>query len=268
MTVILSIFIGSASFVMLAPSLHAISQGCGAAAKLFQVIDRVPYINSADPAGLKPETVEGHITFENVHFSYPSRPGVSVSKDLSFSLLAGETVALVGASGSGKSTIISLLLRFYDPLSGVIKLDGIDIKNLNIKWLRSQIGFVSQEPMLFAATIHGNVAHGLIGTKFEDASEEKKITLVKAACIDANADSFINDLPLGYHTMVGEGGFLMSGGQKQRIAIARAIVGDPKILLLDEATSALEAQSERIVQDALSKAAAGQTSTTLFEQLK
>ena len=139
----------------------------------------------------------------------------------------------------------------------MVKLDGVDLKELNIKWLRTQIGLVSQEPTLFATTIKGNVAHGLIGTQHENATEEQKFALIKEACIKANADGFINNMPDGYDTMVGERGFLMSGGQKQRIAIARAIVSDPRILLLDEATSALDTQSEGIVQDALDKAAAG-----------
>lgn len=157
--------------------------------------------------------------------------------------------------------------RFYDPTSGVVKLDGVDLKDLNLRWLRSQIGLVSQEPTLFATTIKGNVAHGLINTKHENASEEEKLALVKEACIKANADGFISKLPNGYDTMVGERGFLLSGGQKQRIAIARAIVSDPRILLLDEATSALDTQSEGIVQDALDKAAAGRTTITIAHRL-
>ena len=240
--------------------MQAITHGCGAAAKLYQTIDRVPDIDSANPEGLKPEKIEGLITFENVKFNYPSRPNVPIVKDLTISFPAGKTAALVGASGSGKSTIVSLVERFYDPLSGVVKLDGVDLKNLNVKWLRTQIGLVSQEPTLFATTIRGNVAHGLIGTKYENATEEEKFVLIKEACVKANADGFINNMPDGYDTMVGERGFLMSGGQKQRIAIARAIVSDPRILLLDEATSALDTQSEGIVQDALDKAAAGMLS--------
>ena len=138
-----------------------------------------------------------------------------------------------------------------------MRLDGINIRDLNLKWLRSQIGLVSQEPILFSTTIRKNVEHGLVGTPFENASPEEKIQLVREACIKANADSFVSKLPLGYETVVGERGFLLSGGQKQRVAIARAIVSDPRILLLDEATSALDTQSEGVVQNALDKAAAG-----------
>ena len=170
----------------------------------------------------------GEIELKNVNFSYPSRPDVPIVKNLSLRFPAGKTAALVGASGSGKSTVISLVERFYDPLSGSVALDGTDLKNLNVKWLRSQIGLVSQEPVLFATTIRGNVEHGLIGTKWENASDEEKFKLVKEACIKANADGFVTKLPMGYETLVGERGFLLSGGQKQRIAIARAIVSDPR----------------------------------------
>lgn len=240
----------------------AITHARGAAAKLYDTIDRVPSIDSASEDGLKPEKCIGEISLQNVRFNYPSRPDVPIVQDLSITFPAGKTVALVGASGSGKSTVISLVERFYDPLSGVVKLDGVDLKTLNVKWLRSQIGLVSQEPTLFATTIKGNVAHGLINTPYEHASEDEKFALIKEACIKANADGFISKLPLGYDTMVGERGFLLSGGQKQRVAIARAIVSDPRILLLDEATSALDTQSEGIVQNALDKAAAGTLCST------
>ncbi|KAI0050297.1 P-loop containing nucleoside triphosphate hydrolase protein [Auriscalpium vulgare] len=265
--VILAILIGSFSLALMAPEMQAITHARGAAAKLFSTIDRVPSIDSSSEEGLKPEKVIGEITLEHVNFNYPARPDVRIVKDLNITFAAGKTAALVGASGSGKSTVISLVERFYDPLSGVVKLDGVDLKELNVKWLRTQIGLVSQEPTLFATTIRGNVEHGLINTPHQHASPEEKFELVKEACIKANADGFISKLPLGYDTMVGERGFLLSGGQKQRIAIARAIVSDPRILLLDEATSALDTQSEGIVQDALDKAAAGRTTITIAHRL-
>lgn len=265
--VFLAILIGSFSLVMLGPEMQAVAHGRAAAAKLFATIDRVPAIDSSDPGGLKPEKVLGEITLEDVKFNYPSRPDVSIVKGLNITFPAGKTAALVGASGSGKSTIVALIERFYDPLSGSVKLDGVDIRDLNIRWLRSQIGLVSQEPTLFATTIRGNVAHGLINTPYEHLSEEEKFKIIKEACIKANADGFISKLPQGYDTMVGERGFLLSGGQKQRIAIARAIVSDPRILLLDEATSALDTQSEGVVQDALDKAAAGRTTITIAHRL-
>ncbi|TFK23400.1 multidrug resistance protein 1 [Coprinopsis marcescibilis] len=265
--VIFAVIIGSFSLALMPPELQAITHAQGAAAKLYRTIDSVPDIDSANDGGLKPEKVAGEIKLENIDFSYPSRPTVQVVKNLSLTFKAGKTAALVGASGSGKSTVVSLVERFYDPTSGLVRLDGVDIKDLNLKWLRSQIGLVSQEPVLFATTIQGNVAHGLINTPHENASEEEKFALIKEACVKANADGFISKLPDGYDTMVGERGFLLSGGQKQRIAIARAIVSDPKILLLDEATSALDTQSEGVVQDALDKAASGRTTISIAHRL-
>ena len=214
-------------------------------------------IDSASEEGLKPSKVVGEINFENVDFNYPARPDVQVVKNLSLTFPAGKTTALVGASGSGKSTVVSLIERFYDPLSGSVRLDGVDIRELNLKWLRTQIGLVSQEPILFSTSIRQNVEYGLVGTPHHNTSPEEKLQLVREACVKANADGFICKLPDGYDTIVGERGFLLSGGQKQRVAIARAIVSDPRILLLDEATSALDTQSEGVVQNALDKAAAG-----------
>ena len=248
-------------------TLAAVTRGRGAAAKVFDTIDRVPDIDSADPNGKKPDNVKGETTLEDVKFSYPARPTVQVVKGLNLTFTAGKTAALVGASGPGKSAIISLVERFYDATDGVVKLDGHNVKDLNLKWHRNQIGLVSQEPVLFATTIRNNVAHGLIGTQCENASEEEKDVLIKEACLKANADGFISKLPEGYNTMVGEHGCLLSGGQKQRVAIGRAIVSDPRILLLDEATSALDTQSEGIVQDALDKAAAGRTTIIIAHRL-
>ena len=186
---------------MLAPEMQAITHARGAASKLYETIDHVPSIDSADSGGLKLENVEGHITFENVKFRYPSRPNVPIFQDLSITFPVGKTAALVGASGSGKSSIIALVERFYDPLSGIIKLDGVDLKELNVKWLRTQIGLVSQEPTLFSTSIKENVSHGLIGTEYENATDEEKFTLIKEACVKANADQFITSMPLGYDTL-------------------------------------------------------------------
>jgi len=281
--VFMSLLIGSFALATLGPDMQgglmgvpvrqflthptAISHGCGAAAKLFATIERVPDIDSASPEGLKPENVIGEITLEDVQFNYPARPDVPILKGVSITFEAGKTAALVGTSGSGKSTIVSLVERFYDPLSGSVKLDGVALPDLNLKWLRSQIGLVSQEPVLFSTTIKENVAYGLIGSSSEHASDEEKFKLIKDACIKSNADGFITQLPEGYDTVVGERGFLLSGGQKQRVAIARAIVSDPRILLLDEATSALDTQSEGIVQDALDKASAGRTTISIAHRL-
>ncbi|KAF8652628.1 hypothetical protein AX16_004289 [Volvariella volvacea WC 439] len=275
--VFLAIFIGFFSLAMLAPEGQAVTNACAAAAKLYATIDTIPEIDSSNPDGLKPSTVQGTIVFDNVKFRYPSRPSVEVLKGLSITFDAGKTTALVGASGSGKSTIVSLIERFYDPSNweggengedkGAALLDGNNLRDLNIKWLRTQIGLVSQEPVLFNTTITENVSYGLIGTEFEKASEEEKLRLVQEACVRANADEFVRNLPDGYATQVGERGFLLSGGQKQRIAIARAIISNPKILLLDEATSALDTQSEGVVQDALDKAKVGRTTVVIAHRL-
>ncbi|KAF7355943.1 hypothetical protein MVEN_00923500 [Mycena venus] len=221
------------------------------------------------PLGLNPPSTSGALSLENIRFTYPSRPDVPVLKDISLSFPAGKTTALVGASGSGKSTIIALVERFYDPEpgAGVVRLDGVDLRELNIKWLRSQIGLVAQEPVLFNATVRENVAYGLLNSQYEDAPEEEKTRRIEEACVQANADTFVRGLPQGYDTFVGERGFLLSGGQKQRIAIARAIVANPKILLLDEATSALDTASEGIVQRALDNARAGRTCVTIAHRL-
>ncbi|CAK9780046.1 multidrug efflux pump [Cutaneotrichosporon oleaginosum] len=267
--VLLAIIIGSFTLAMITPELQAVAKGQAAAAKLFQTIDSVPIIDSASDDGLRlpPNTVLGHLALENVSFRYPSRPDIPIFADLSLSFDANKTYALVGASGSGKSTVIQLLERFYDPLEGRVTFDGHDLRSLNVGWLRQQMGLVSQEPTLFSTSVRSNIEFGLVGSSFEDASDEERFELVKQACITANAHDFVSQLPLGYDTQVGERGMLLSGGQKQRIAIARAIIGNPRILLLDEATSALDANSERVVQDALDKASRGRTTIVIAHRL-
>ena len=202
-----------------------------------------------------------------MQFTYPARPDVQILFGVSLVIEPGTTVALVGQSGSGKSTIIQLLERFYDPVAGSVEVDGIPIPQLNLLWLRRQIGFVSQEPTLFEGTVAQNVAHGLIGSAWESESASAKMERIVHACRQANAHDFILKLPQGYDTPVGERGLLLSGGQKQRICIARSIVKDPKILLLDEATSALDTTSERIVQDALDRASKGRTTVVIAHRL-
>ncbi|CAG8527114.1 8767_t:CDS:2 [Cetraspora pellucida] len=265
--VFFSILIGTRALNFLATDLQAFSFASGAASKIFETIERVPPIDVASDAGEKPENVVGHIQLKNINFIYPVRPEVNILNELSLDIEPGTTVALVGSSGSGKSTIVSLLLRFYDPVSGDILLDGHDIKSLNLTWLRRQMSLVGQEPVLFNTTIANNVAHGLIGSVYEHLHDDKKREMIENACKMANAHDFIMNLPDKYETMVGERGFLLSGGQKQRIAIARAIVKDPKILLLDEATSALDTRSEGIVQDALDKASRGRTTIVIAHRL-
>jgi len=199
-------------------------------------------INSSDTGGDKPKDIKGHISIENVNFAYPTRPADPILTDFSTEIVAGQVVAFVGPSGSGKSTVVSLLERFYDPQAGTVKLDGTNVKDINVSYLRSLIGYVGQEPTLFATTIRNNISYGN-----PDATQEQ----IEEAAKLANAHDFISQLPDGYDTQVGDKGGQLSGGQKQRIAIARVLVGDPKILLLDEATSALDAESELVVQEAL-----------------
>ncbi|KAF3622539.1 ABC transporter B family member 18 [Capsicum annuum] len=235
-----------------------LSEASAAGERVVEVIKRVPNIDSDNMEGQILDNVRGEVEFKHVEFAYPSRPESIILKDFSLKVPTGKTVALVGGSGSGKSTVIALLQRFYDPLPGEILLDGIAIDKLQLKWLRSQMGLVSQEPALFATTIKENILFGK-----EDASMEQVIEAAKAS----NAHNFICQLPQGYDTQVGERGVQMSGGQKQRIAIARATIKSPRILLLDEATSALDSESERVVQEALDKAAVGRTTIIIAHRL-
>ena len=212
-------------------------------------------IDSMATDGLKPEKIKGELVFEDVEFKYPTRPGQTVLQGLSIKVSAGKTTAFVGPSGGGKSTVVKLLERFYDPTAGSVKLDGVDLRDINVKHLRSMIGYVGQEPALFATTIGKNIAYGLPGCSQEQIEEAAK---------QANAHDFIMQLPDGYDTDVGDKGSQLSGGQKQRIAIARVLVSDPKILLLDEATSALDSQSELVVQEALEKIISAKKRTTII----
>ncbi|CAH1758914.1 12613_t:CDS:2 [Entrophospora sp. SA101] len=266
--VFFAVMIGAFSLGNLAPEIQAFSFAIGASSKIFETINRVPVIDSSSEEGKQlVDGVQGHIELKNISFVYPARPDVQTLDNVSLDIPAGSTVALVGSSGSGKSTIVSLVLRFYDPVMGSITIDGHDIKSFNLKWLRRQMSLVGQEPVLFNTTIAENIAHGLIGSEYEQLNDEKKHEMIETACKMANAHDFIMKLPNKYDTMVGESGFLLSGGQKQRIAIARAIVKNPTILLLDEATSALDTNSEGIVQDALDKASQNRTTIVIAHRL-
>ncbi|KAM6422510.1 LOW QUALITY PROTEIN: ATP-binding cassette sub-family B member 5 [Rhynochetos jubatus] len=256
--VFFSVLIGAFSLGQAAPNLESVANARGAAYEVYQIINKKRLIDSSSKEGYKPDKLIGEIEFRNIHFSYPSRPDVKVLKDLNLKVQTGKTIALVGASGCGKSTTAQLLQRFYDPDQGEITLDGRDIRTLNVKWLRENIGIVSQEPVLFATTIAENIRYGR-----EDISDAE----IEQAAKEANAFDFITRLPDKFNTMVGERGGQLSGGQKQRIAIARALARNPKILLLDEATSALDTQSESIVQAALNKARTGRTTIVIAHRL-
>ncbi|KAL8114655.1 hypothetical protein AgCh_021498 [Apium graveolens] len=235
-----------------------LSEAIAAGERIMEVINRVPKIDLENMDGKILDNISGEVEFRQVEFAYPSRPETIIFKDLNLNIPAGKMVALVGESGSGKSTVIALLQRFYDPIKGDILIDGVPIEKLQLKWLRSQMGLVSQEPALFATTIKENILFGK-----EDADIDEVTEAAKAS----NAHNFISQLPQGYNTQVGERGIQMSGGQKQRIAIARAMIKSPRILLLDEATSALDSESERVVQEALDKAAVGRTTIIIAHRL-
>ncbi|KAI3884188.1 hypothetical protein MKW92_034498 [Papaver armeniacum] len=226
---------------------------------IFAILDGKSKLDSSDASGITLEVLKGEIEFEHVSFKYPLRPDVQIFGDLCLTIQSGKVVALVGESGSGKSTVISLLQRFYDPDSGQVRIDGIEIQKFQLRWLRQQMGLVSQEPVLFNDTIRANIAYGKEGT----ATEAEILEAAK----QANAHNFISGLQKGYDTIVGERGVQLSGGQKQRVAIARAIVKGPKILLLDEATSALDSESERVVQDALDRVMVNRTTIVVAHRL-
>ncbi|KAF5445810.1 hypothetical protein F2P56_031498 [Juglans regia] len=246
---VMSILFGAISMTYAAPDLQIFNQAKAAGNEVFQVIHRKPII-SFNSQGKMLERVDGNIDISDVYFAYPSRWEKLILQGFSLSIPAGKTVALVGSSGCGKSTIISLVSRFYDPSKGEIFIDKHNIKDLDLKFLRRNVGVVSQEPSLFAGTIKDNMKVGNI-----HADDQQ----IQNAATMANAHSFISQLPNKYLTEVGQRGVQLSGGQKQRIAIARAILKDPPIIFLDEATSALDSESEMLVQDALEKAMQGRT---------
>ncbi|XBH96274.1 hypothetical protein VPH35_086688 [Triticum aestivum] len=270
--VMLAVFSGALSLSLATSSITAFAGGQGAAYRIFKTIEREPDIDVYDKKGIILEDIKGDVELKDVYLSYPTRPDHLVLNGFSLRVRSGTTMALVGGSGGGKSTVVSLVERFYDPLSGEVLIDGVDIRRMNLGWIRGNIGLVSQEPVLFSSTIRENIAYGKDGLTLAE---------IKRAIEFANAENFIAKLPnvqciiktsiililllsrtlllrtiyfetlQGLETMVGERGTQLSGGQKQRIAIARAIIKNPRILLLDEATSALDMESERIVQDAL-----------------
>jgi len=251
--------------IVVATSVGALSEvigslqhAAGAVERLFELLDMQP--NIAAPANPKslPDAIDGRVTIENVTFRYPSRPDHPALQDFELAVAPGETVALVGPSGAGKTTVFQLLLRFYDPDTGRLTLDGVDLRELDPNDLRAHIGLVPQEPVVFSADAWENIRYGR-----PDASDDD----VRAAAEAASAADFLDALPEGFATFLGEKGVRLSGGQRQRIAIARAILRDPKVLILDEATSALDAESERAVQTALTGLMQNRTTLVIAHRL-
>ncbi|UJR37711.1 hypothetical protein I4U23_030406 [Adineta vaga] len=253
--VFIGCMIATFSTAQFIPNFQSFAEALGSGSYVFDVIDRQTKIDASDEEGDKPQSIIGDIEFKDVIFTYPARPEAPILNKLSLKIPSGKTVALVGASGCGKSTTIQLIQRFYDPEHGQVLLDGKDIKSLNVAWLRSHIGIVSQEPVLFTGSIEENIRFGK-----PNATDDE----VQHAAQMANAHEFIMQLPDNYKTSSGD---KLSGGQKQRVAIARALISNPTILLLDEATSALDNTSERVVQDALDKAKKGRTTIVIAHRL-
>ncbi|XP_032662942.1 mitochondrial potassium channel ATP-binding subunit isoform X1 [Odontomachus brunneus] len=234
-------------------------RGISAGARVFQYLDMPPSPMMIGGDIITDQSLAGDIVFKNVKFSYPTRPDHAILKDFNLHIPAGKTVAIVGTSGNGKSTVAALLERFYDVDEGSIIIDGQDIRSLNSSYLRgSVLGFINQEPTLFATSIMENIRYGK-----QDATDEEVIEVAK----EANAHNFITKFPDGYATEVGERGIQLSGGQKQRVAIARALLKQPSILILDEATSALDYESERVVQKAIENVTKGRTVLVIAHRL-
>lgn len=229
--------------------------GVGASQRVFEILEKT---SVPTDVGETKNKFDGKVEFKNVSFSYPTRPDLSVLKNLNFTVNPGQVIALVGGSGGGKTTISSLIPRFYDPSAGEILIDGTNIKNLKLNWIRDQIGMVSQEPVLISSTIEENIRYAR-----PNATHDEVVSAAKSA----NAYDFIKSFPAGFETMVGERGIQLSGGQKQRVAIARAVLKNPKILILDEATSNLDTASEHLVQEALQRLMQGRTTIVIAHRL-
>ncbi|UKZ51087.1 hypothetical protein TrVGV298_004842 [Trichoderma virens] len=290
-TVIFILVEATLLFSQVAPFVHLFMAAVASFEKLREDMDREPLIDGTSTSGFTPSQLAGHFEFKNVSFTYPSRPEITVLDQVNISVPALKHTAIVGLSGSGKSTVASLATRLFDPTKGEILLDNYNIKDLNTRTLRSFISLVQQEPSLLDRSILENIAHGLVnssnadhsdlkaillGSSLADLANERRnvalqvvkiVALVRNAAILADADSFIEKLQYGYATLVGSSGRLISGGQKQRIALARALVKDPAVLILDEATAALDSRSEQRIQQAISKIAGGRTILTIAHRL-
>ncbi|KAJ2455862.1 hypothetical protein EV183_000478 [Coemansia sp. RSA 2336] len=258
MNSLMATMFASMSIGMLAQVLPMLSKGATASRGIYETLDRPTAINGIDPSGGQVEKFEGNVDFNNIKFSYPIRPDTKILKGISFQAISGKSVALVGASGSGKSTSILLTQRLYDANSGTVSVEGLSVPDWNIMALRDSMAIVGQEPVLFNYTVAENIAYGKPGATQQEIEEAAK---------EANIYNFVRNLPDGFATNVGQKGGRLSGGQKQRVAIARALIRKPKLLLLDEATAALDSRSEKIVQKVLDKASKQRTTLTVAHRL-
>ncbi|RZZ88861.1 ABC transporter transmembrane domain-containing protein [Pseudoxanthomonas winnipegensis] len=255
---VLYALIGGGSVGSLAEVWNELQRAAGGMGRIGELLDESAHVRPpAQPLPL-PRPLRGQVQFDHVSFRYPTRPDAPALDDFTLDIAPGETVALVGPSGAGKSTVLSMLLRFHDVDAGAIRIDGLDLRQLDTAALREQIALVPQAPTIFAASAAENIRYGRL-----EATDEQ----LHAAAVAAEADGFLRELPEGYDSQLGERGARLSGGQQQRIAIARALLKDAPILLLDEATSALDAQSERAVQSALERLMAGRTTLVIAHRL-
>jgi ATP-binding cassette subfamily B protein len=249
---------GASSLGQLSEVWSEVSSAAGAAARIADIIETKPDVKAPENPEAMPAPARGEVAFKSVRFAYPSRPEHDALDGLDFNVRPGETVALVGPSGAGKSTVLQLLLRYYDPQEGQVLVDGVDVSRADMSELRARMSLVPQDAIIFGASIYENIVYGR-----EGATREEVIGAARLAA----ADEFINELPEGYETRVGERGVTLSGGQRQRLAIARAILKDAPILLLDEATSALDAENESLVQTALENIMGTRTTLVIAHRL-
>jgi ATP-binding cassette subfamily B protein len=249
---------GASSLGQLSEVWSEVSSAAGAAARIADIIETKPDVKAPENPEAMPVPARGEIAFKSVRFAYPSRAEHDALDGLNFNVRPGETVALVGPSGAGKSTVLQLLLRYYDPQEGQVLVDGVDVSRADMSELRARMSLVPQDAIIFGASIYENIVYGR-----EGATRDEVIGAARLAA----ADEFINELPEGYETRVGERGVTLSGGQRQRLAIARAILKDAPILLLDEATSALDAENESLVQTALENIMGTRTTLVIAHRL-